>query len=70
MHIEPSLFLGIMFVVAGVFFLGGYIIANAFRVNERENIMILEHGITDRDEQIKGQKELIKNLTKRITERT
>ena len=69
MHISVLLFLGITFTVAGIFFLCGYIIANAFRVNEREHIMILEHGITDRDEQIERKDKLIKNLTKRITVR-
>ena len=68
MHISVLLFLGITFTVAGIFFLCGYIISNSNRINEREHIMILEHGITDRDEQIERKDKLIKNLTKRITE--
>lgn len=62
MHIDIYVFWAILVSVAGVFFLTGYVVCDAFFGDEREDFTILENGIIDRDNQLKEMSVVIAEL--------
>ena len=54
MHISIWLFFGLLIGVAAIGFLAGYFLNSFFRDMERADVQILEKGIIERDNEIKG----------------